>query len=312
MIVSPLKWTNHVLGLWKLIRIFPVLCWGGGAVLLGASTSFAYFGLLFPWQTSIFALLAVLLLQGIAAHALNDYEDWKSGTDKSSPGILSGGSGVLRLNLLTQGHLLYLHRLSLGLSIALTSYLCYRYTNMHLFAFLLVGLWAAVAYTCSPFRLSYRPLLGEWLAAWPAMVACTTGTTFLVMGTIPAISWWAGVVHATISIAWLMQHHLPDIPADLTAKPPKNTTVAYLCARWGWRYVTMPGAIYFFFVVVLGFMALPLHNGFAFSILAGLLGMILSLTTDPGNLSDVTRKQLGMMTISCLHFCLLSLWFVYY
>lgn len=307
MIVSPLKWSNHVVGLWKLIRIFPVICWGGGAVLLGSSVSFSSFGMLFPWKASVFALLAVILLQGIAAHALNDYEDWKSGTDKSSPGVLSGGSGVLRLSLFTPAHLICFYRISLGISLVLTCYLCYRCANLHLFIFLLVGLWSAIAYTWSPLRLSYRPLLGEWLAAWPAMVACTTGTTYLVMGTIPAISWWAGIIHATISIAWLMQHHLPDIAADLTAVPVKTTTVAYLCTRWGWRYVTIPSALYFFFVVVFGFMALPLHNGFVLSILAGLLGMILALITDPRNLPDVTRKQLGMMTVSCLHFCLLSL-----
>lgn len=309
MVVSPLKGKKRVLGLWKLVRIIPVICWGGGAVLLGSSVPFAYPETPFAWTSSLFALLTVLLLQGITAHALNDYADWQSGTDKTSPGILSGGSGVLKLNLLTPRQLLAFSLTGIGISFVLAYYLCRQITNVRLFLFVLVGLWAAIAYTCHPVRLSYRPLLGEWLAAWPAMVACTTGTTFLLMGTIPVISWWAGIIHATISIAWLMQHHLPDIAADLTAQPPKNTTVAYLCAHWGWCYVTIPSALYFFVVILWGFMALPFHNGFIISILTGLPGMILALTTDPRNLSDVTRKQKGMMFISCLHFCLLSLSF---
>lgn len=312
MIVSPIRWINHAAALWKLIRIIPVLCWGGGAVFLGISASVSYLALSFPWLNFFFALFTVLLLQGIASHSLNDYEDWKSGTDQLSPGILSGGSGVIRLNLFTPRQLLFFTRLSFYMSVALTCYLCYHLGSLHLFLFLLVGLWAVFAYTSPPFRLSYRPLIGEWLAAWPAMVACTAGTSFLLIERIPVLNWWAGILHATISIAWLMQHHLPDIAADLMAKPAKNTTVAYVCARWGWRYVTMPSALYYFIAVLLGLNALALHSGFAISILAGLLGMILALTTDPRNLSDITRKQIGMMMISCLHFFLLSLSFIYY
>lgn len=312
LLVPLLRLSHNVAALWKLLRVMPVVCWGGGAVLLGAAVSARIMTTTVAWPKVMFAVFMVILLQGIAAHALNDRVDWRSGTDKSSPGILSGGSKVLKEKLLTSRQLLTWSRLSLAVGSALTCLLCYKYANPQLLIFLVVGLWAAVAYSCPPLRLSYRPLLGEWLAAWPAMTVCTVGATFLLTGTLPMLSWCAGVIHATISIGWLMQHHLPDIAADLTARPVKSTTVAYLCAHWGWSYVTIPSALYFFCVIAEGMLALPLHHGFLVSILAGLAGLILALITDPGNLSDITRKQLAMMLVSFLHFCLLSFSFVYF
>jgi len=312
MAFSPLNWVNNAAAFGKLIRIVPLAAWGGGAVLLGTAAVLPQLRAPFSWTGPFAALLAVLLLQGIAAHALNDVADWQSGTDRSTAGILSGGSGVLKKNLFTARQLLLFFRYSLFLSLALTCYLCYQHHSLSLFLFLLIGLWAAVAYTCNPLRLAYRPLLGEWLAAWPAMVACTAGTSFLLAGSIPVISWWAGIIHATISVAWLMQHHLPDIAADLTARPVKNTTVAYLCAHLGWRYVTLPSGLYFLLVLVFGLAALSWHRGFALSMLTGLAGMLLALATDPRSIADITRKQIVMMLLSSLHFCLLSASFIYY
>ena len=312
MASSPLNWVNNAAAFGKLVRIIPLTTWGGGAVLLGTASVLQQLQTPFSWTSPLAALLAVLLLQGVAAHALNDVADWQSGTDQTTPGILSGGSKVLKKKLFTARQLLLFFWYSLFLSLALTCYLCYGHHSLYLFLFLLVGLWAAVAYTCNPLRLAYRPLLGEWLAAWPAMVACTAGTSFLLAGSVPVISWWAGIIHATISVAWLMQHHLPDIAADLTARPVKNTTVAYVCAHLGWRYVTLPAGLYFFLVLVFGLAALPWHKGFGLSLLTGLAGMVLALTTDPRSIADTTRKQVAMMLLSSLHFCLLSASFLYY
>ena len=311
MAVSPLNWLNNAAAFAKLVRIVPLTAWGGGAVSLGTAAVLPQLRTPFSWAGPLAALLAVLLLQGIAAHTLNDVADWQSGTDQSTPGILSGGSGVLKKNLFTSRQLLRFFSYSLVLSLALTGYLCYRQHSMSLFLFWLTGVWAAVAYSCNPLRLAYRPLLGEWLAAWPAMVACTAGTSFLLAGSIPLISWWAGIIHATISIAWLMQHHLPDIAADLTARPVKKTTAAYVCAHLGWRYVTLPSGLYFLLALIFGLAALPWHKGFGLSMLAGLAGMLLALTTDPRSIADITRKQVAMILLSSLHFCLLSASFLY-
>jgi 1,4-dihydroxy-2-naphthoate polyprenyltransferase len=216
---------------------------------------------------------------------------------------------VIKYRLFSSGQLHVLGTVSIVLSICLAALLTYR-IGLLVLLFLAIGVWAALAYTCPPLRLAYRPLLGEWLAAWPAMVACTTGTSFLLTGTIPLLSWWAACIHATYSIAWLMQHHIPDISADLTANPVKNTTVAYLCEQWGWPYVTIPGAFYFLLVIFLGLYGITLHYGFAISIMSGILGMILTLTTDPRSISNITRNQMGMIAVSCFHSCLLALSFI--
>jgi 1,4-dihydroxy-2-naphthoate octaprenyltransferase len=159
-------------------------------------------------------------------------------------------------------------------------------------------------------RLAYRPLLGEWLAAWPAMLACTTGTAYILTSTIPLLTWWGGAIHATLSIAWLMQHHLADIGADLVAQPPKFTTVAFVKQRWGWRAARLPAAFYFFMAIVLAYPASLYHPGFYFSFAAGLIGIFAALSTNPRNVADITRKQSIMIGTSIVHFCLLTLYFL--
>lgn len=306
MLVLTSRWSKQFFGLLRLMRPLPVMAWGGGAVMLGTALSVAEQQVLFSWSDLVLPILGVLLLQGIAAHAFNDWEDWQSGTDQTSPGILSGGSKALTLNLLTCSQVLGLGKISIFAVLLLTIYLFLNYDPLILI-FPAAGIWAALAYTCPPLRLAYKPLLGEWLAAWPAMVACTLGTNFLLAGNISNLAWWVGCLHATLSIAWLMQHHLPDITADLAALPAKYTTVAYIQQRWGWRYTVLPAACYFIIAIIAAIFAVSFHPGFLFSIVAGILGLRLALATNPQDIQDITQKQIEMMLVSMLHFCLLSL-----
>lgn len=50
-------------------------------------------------------LIGAVCIHGMLTHTLNDIADYQSGTDQHSPGILSGGSGVLQNGAMSVGML---------------------------------------------------------------------------------------------------------------------------------------------------------------------------------------------------------------
>jgi len=80
--------------LYTLIRVFPVLSWGISSSLVGLGFSYTMNNSI-RWMDYGLIILLIILVHGVVSHAFNDREDWLSGTDQLSPGILSGGSGVI-------------------------------------------------------------------------------------------------------------------------------------------------------------------------------------------------------------------------
>ncbi len=227
-----------VKGFWVLFRFIPVLSWSFSAIVLGLSIVVGHLSWsVIRFRDLFLIILSAALLQGLIAHAYNDLIDWKSGTDKYSPGILSGGSRVIPKQLIRENELTSIALWSIMAVLVIALYFIYV-IGYEILIFLVVGLWAAVAYSCSPLKLAYRPWLGEWLCAWPAMLICTVGTSYVLSrGRLYGESILFGMIHATFSITWLMLHHIPDIDADLRAKPPKLTTIAYIKFKSGWKGV---------------------------------------------------------------------------
>ncbi len=289
-------------GIFSLLRIVPVLTWSASAVVLGIGLALHRM----KWTGINFFHLLILIfiismLHGLAAHAINDLYDWLSGTDRGSPGILSGGSAALKNKLLKINQVKITAWAALALGIAGGLYLAWMF-GILIFFLLLVGLWSAVAYTMPPVRLAYRPLAGEWLAAWPSAAASTLGTFYVLTGVITSYALAGSILHATFSIAWLMQHHLPDIEADLAAVPRKMTTVALIAQRWGKpssRFVVMG---YFILLTVLGLVFGWLYNqAFLISAAFGSVCVWLAYRTNPVNIKHIVSQQIGMMALAAGH-----------
>lgn len=219
-----------------LVRWVPVVSWIGGSIAIGFGAALGRLGLAAEkersWATRcgldvVLIILAGVLLQGLAAHAFNDREDWHSGTDRASTGRLSGGSRAVPRGLLGLHHLTWIGVVAVSVAALIALYFTSRHKPGALVLWL-IAVWSAVTYSLPPFRLAYRPLLGEWLAAWPAIVAGAAGTFYLLTRRFAWPAAIAGALHGLFCLAWLMQHHLADIHADLAADPVKLTTPAWL------------------------------------------------------------------------------------
>lgn len=298
---------TKTVGLWKLFRFLPVLSWSVCAFALGVGLAVGTTGYgSVNWWHVVLVTLAGAALQGITAHAYNDLEDWRSGTDRKSPGILSGGTGVLRYGLLSESSLSFIGLAGLLLPVTAGVYFSVLRGPL-VVVFLLVGTWAGLAYTLPPFRLAYRPLLGEWLAAFPAILSCTSGSFFVLTGSVTKQALTAGTLHGLFSLGWLMQHHLSDILADLGASPPKLTTAALAYRSWGPSRARLAPAAYFTLAALGGFIGGAfLDPVFFLAVLPAFLCIYLAMITDPLDVNSITGREKGMIALTTGHAAVLA------
>ncbi|MGE5577035.1 MAG: prenyltransferase [Syntrophothermus sp.] len=294
-------------GFYMLLRWLPVLSWSVSAFVVGIGFAVDVVGLgRINWLHVLLILGAGVLFQGFTAHAFNDWEDWRSGTDRLSPGILSGGTKVIPRGVFTVQTLIWIGTATLFMGLGIGFYFV-MVGGPLVWLFIATGVWAAVGYTMPPLRLAYRPFLGEWAAAWPAMVACTVGAFYILTRALTWPALLAGAIQATFCVGWLMQHHLPDIEADLRASPAKITTVALIRRRWGIPQTRWAAAIYFTVAALLGLAgALAGEPVFLVSTLLGVPAVALALLTNPESVPDITNKQLGMIRLTVAHAILLT------
>lgn len=276
-------------GLWMLLRFIPLSAWSISALLLGVG--FAYkAGYLHPLHT-LLMLAGVSLVQGLATHAYNDVADWKSGTDGASPRILSGGSHVIPSGHFTPRALGAVGAASLMAAVAIGVYFIFV-VGPGMAVILAIGIVAGVFYTTPPIRLGYRPFVGEWGAALPALLAVTAGSFYILTGTITPVVVIAGGVHAILCIGRLMNHHIPDMDADAAAKPRKVTTVLWARDRWGEDHVPKVGASYSLLAAGLAAAGGLLSPSLLAAIPFAMGCAALQATVDPSDVTHVTRVEL--------------------
>lgn len=217
----------------KLIRLFPTLSWVGSAAFVGLAIAASQAG----WQrldymSVLLVVLGGVICHGIVSHSTNDLVDWASGTDIVSPGLFSGGSRVIPKGHLTPAEvkLALLAGLVTGTIVMLLLFLRLGFGALLAAC---VGLFAAISYSAPPLRLSYRPLLGEWLAALPGLLACSLLAAQAGYHRVDVdLNEWVLIVSSAITlIAHLMFHHVSDVEADLLAFPRKLTTPAFLVCK---------------------------------------------------------------------------------
>lgn len=294
-------------GLLILTRFLPTISWGISAALIGLAFALPRLsrggG---DWLSFVLVQVNIVLFHGVASHAINDLADWYSGTDKLSPGFYSGGSKVIRNLFLREKELVVIIVVSILLGLIISAYLTVKHGGI-IILFLLIALWSAISYSHPPFRLSYRPLVGEWLAAFPAVAATTYIGFFVLTGTITVSVIIAGVAHALLSIGLLMVHHITDIGADLMADPPKVTSVAFVAKKFGQKRCKMVAALYFFLTILLSLLAMLFQPILVISAFFALACFFIALKVNPDSVSDVTRWEsfiFGLVTAHSIAYLL--------
>jgi 1,4-dihydroxy-2-naphthoate octaprenyltransferase len=284
------KNSKTILGLWKLFRVIPVLTFSGSLMLINIAFARRYGTAL--WYHVLPLIVGIFMINGFLGHSLNDINDWESGTDRVSQGILSGGSKVLKEGLFHKDALSRVAFLSLLAILLIGLYLC-LFRGLPVLVALAIGIFTAWAYTCPPLRLAYKPFLGELMGLWVSGVVLATASYFVLTGDFHRVPFVAGVIQTTLLVGWIMQHHIPDIPADLAATPRKLTTPAFFFLLWGPRGAAVPSIFYYSLGAVLSFLGFfYIHEIFAWMLLPSFVGIWAGVTTDTVDVYDVTKRQL--------------------
>ncbi|MEK4299833.1 prenyltransferase [Oceanobacillus sp. FSL W8-0428] len=197
-------------------------------------------------------LIGAVCIHGMLTHTLNDIADYQSGTDQHSPGILSGGSGVLQNGAMSVGMLKQLGTwMTLFLLIIAV---LFAFLGLTEFAVLtLIGIWGAVSYSLRPFQFAYYPFAGEWLSLFPTMLMLGIAAPWILLEQIPMWAWQNGLINAIWCMAWVMVHHIPDRHADRKSTPLKQTSVVWAEDTFGIRGAKLPAMLYFISVGLLLF-----------------------------------------------------------
>ncbi|WP_228409453.1 UbiA prenyltransferase family protein [Radiobacillus deserti] len=94
----------HMKAGWILLRMVAVVASSFTTIISTVLPLYLYYSIPANTLYSILGLLlfAAFIVHGLLTHLLNDWADHRSGTDLHSPGILSGGSGVIQSGLLDE------------------------------------------------------------------------------------------------------------------------------------------------------------------------------------------------------------------
>lgn len=295
------RWQTKIKGIGTLLRPIPLITWGGGTIILGLGWAYNQIGLgslRLPILASLIFL--TVLLQGVITHALNDLIDWRSGTDQIGHSFLSGGSGSLHQELLSQKDLSHLSFYGSLLFVLFASLLAYVDGDW-IIVFALFGLWGALFYSLPPLQLAYRPFLGELFALAPTMLAAVLVDAYALDHHLSLSLFLLAGLNTLICLGSVMVHHLRDIPSDLKANPPKWTTPAYFSQHFSWPMAKAPAYFYYALAFLLSLWLSTASLVFLFSSFMILLSLWSLKQLDVQNKEMATQTDLTLKIHAALN-----------
>ena len=287
---------------WMLIRFIAVISSSIVVVLSSLLPFLLYTSVPFSDLLFTFLLLSMtaVLFHGVLTHLFNDHTDHLTGTDAKSPAQLSGGSRVIQQGLLLPKEM---WKLGKWLTIAMTIVAAFFaiFGRYDLTIFILVGIWAATSYSLSPFRLSYRPFLGEWLSLFPALFTLGIAGPWLVSETLPVWAIQNAFMNSLICMSWVMVHHMPDVEADRQAIPKKRTTVVWFKEKFGLQSTRMPALLYLILsglgAIWIGFERIAAA---AIVFVLILFAMYFVVTMNPEKVHQITKYEKYLLILAIL------------
>lgn len=180
------------------------------------------------WWRAFLALGVSLFLQ-VGVNYANDYSDGIRGTDDIRVGPTRlVASGLARPDLVKRAALVsFAMAAALGLVLALV-------TSLWILVVGIAALLAGWFYTGGRHPYGYMGLGEVFVFVFFGLVA-TTGTSYVVLGRIPALSWVLGAAVGSLACALLVINNLRDIPLD-TEVGKRTLAVRLGEARTRWLY----------------------------------------------------------------------------
>jgi 1,4-dihydroxy-2-naphthoate polyprenyltransferase len=182
----------------------------------------------------ILTLLGAVAFQG-AANVINDYFDYRGGTDNINRyhNLFSGGSRVIQDGLLTPNQTLGLGISLLLFGIIVGLYLVFRSGIMVLYIGI-IGTIIVLVYSVPRYGLAYIGRgLGELAVAIGFGPMMVLGAYYVMAGEFSTAAWWLSLNPACLVALILYVNGYPDYEADMqTHKHTAVVTIGKSAGRW--------------------------------------------------------------------------------
>lgn len=209
----------------KLMRFKPVISWTVCGFMLALSVAYYETGTLQNLDLLVTSFIAVVLIQGVISHAMNDLCD--EDIDRNANIDETGRTKVLINGMATRSDLraLVLSALFISLMVFISVYNRLGYIIL-LFGF--VGLYAAICYNVRPLKLGWRPF-SEWTVVYPVITTLVIAVNYIATEHLSFLAFIVGTSHAMFNIRWFMDSRMVDIKPDY--EHGKITTPVFLQMR---------------------------------------------------------------------------------
>ena len=203
-----------------------------GPVLVGTAVAFVEGGVRIG--PAVAAALGALLLQ-IGSNFANDVYDFEKGADTSDR---IGPPRATQLGLLSPSAVKRGMVLVFALATAVGVYLTWV-AGPAIIVIGIVSIVAAIAYTGGPWPLGYHGLGEVAVFVFFGLVA-VVGTTFVQIGSIPALAWLAALPVGFLATTILVVNNLRDIATDERAgKRTLAVRLGRAGTRWQWLLLVL-------------------------------------------------------------------------
>lgn len=206
----------------KLMRFKPVISWTVCGFMLALSVAYYETGMLRNLDLLVASFIAVVLIQGILSHAVNDLCDEE--VDRDSDIEETGRTKILINGMATRLDLIVLSLVALQTAIV-TALWIYSRLGCIVLAFGFIGLYAAVGYSLSPWKLGWRPF-SEWTVVYPVITTLVIAVNYIATEQLSSLAFVVGTSHAMFNIRWFMDSRMVDIEPDY--EHGKITTSVFL------------------------------------------------------------------------------------
>ena len=204
----------------KLFRWRPVTAWGVAGIMIAVACAIES-GLPIDWLNLLLVGIAVLIIQGIIAHGVNDLADEE--VDRIAPIEETGRSKILVSGEMSR-ECLFAITLAAVLAVFLIIILLAMRAGPIVFFFAAFACYAVFGYSCKPLKLGWHPF-SELTVVVPTITMLILGVVYVMTSGVTIITLLVSISYGFFNASWFMYSRAQDYAADKAIG--KRTTIVH-------------------------------------------------------------------------------------
>jgi len=193
----------------KLFRWRPVTAWGVVGVMIAVACALES-GLPIDWVNLLLVGIAILIIQGIIAHGVNDLADEE--VDRIAPIVETGRSKILVSGEMSRRSLSTIIYASVLIVFLIIILLAMR-AGPIVYIFAAFACYAVFGYSCKPLKLGWQPF-SELDVVVPTITMLILGVVYVMTSSVTVITLLIGISYGFFNASWFMYSRAQDYEAD--------------------------------------------------------------------------------------------------